>query len=328
VKIICPMPVGNGAFIAHQLLAERIPGYAMRPYHPAWTMLPFLLPLIGDREADILHTVPDYALFFHRRGMPMVLTFQNYVLDKAMRHYSSALQYCHYQTDLKWFTRLALRRASVVTAVSRYTAELVRRDLGYDGEIRCIYNGVDTGRFHPGKQRPQSRGPIKVLFCGNLSRRKGAHLLPDIARRLQSDIQILYTRGLRAHSPLPALPNLIDLGMIRHADMPELMRSVHLLLFPTFREGFGLVAAEAMATGLPVIATNCSSLPELVEDGRGGYLCAPGDVAAFADRISQLAENPGLRNEMGEYNRARAERLFSLDRIVRQYQALFEEIKS
>ncbi len=107
--------------------------------------------------------------------------------------------------------------------------------------------------------------------------------------------------------------------------MPELYRHADLLLFPTVREGFGLAAAEAMACGLPVVATDCSSIPELVVDGKGGFLCQTGNTEQFAARINELAESASLRRQMGEYNRARVEEKFTLQRMVNEYRTLFEE---
>jgi len=87
-----------------------------------------------------------------------------------------------------------------------------------------------------------------------------------------------------------------------------------------------LAVAEAMACGLPVVTTNCSSLPELVDDDKGGFLCPLGDVQIFADKINQLADDARLRREMGEYNRARIEKAFTMDRMVKEYQCLFDEV--
>ena len=110
--------------------------------------------------------------------------------------------------------------------------------------------------------------------------------------------------------------------------MPTVYQNADILLFPTVREGFGLAAAEAMSCGLPVVATDCSSLPELIDDGKGGFLCPLGDVDVFAEKINFLAENPQLRREMGEYNRTRVEKMFTLDRMVGEYQKLFDEVLS
>ncbi|MEI6610843.1 MAG: glycosyltransferase family 4 protein, partial [Deltaproteobacteria bacterium] len=136
------------------------------------------------------------------------------------------------------------------------------------------------------------------------------------------------TRGLRGGFSLPDLANLKNLGRISIEDMPKLYRNCNILLFPSVREGFGLAAAEAMSCGIPVVATDCSSLPELIDDGKGGFLCPLGDVDAFADKIRYLAENSQLRREMGDYNRAKVEKMFTLDRMIGQYKELFEEVLS
>lgn len=77
-----------------------------------------------------------------------------------------------------------------------------------------------------------------------------------------------------------------------------------------------------------MVATDCSSLPELIDHGKGGFLCPLGDVDAFAEKVNLLAESPALRREMGEYNRAKVERLFTLERMVLEYEELFEKVIS
>jgi len=327
MKIISPIPSGCGAYVLHKSLEAGIEGYRVWDYSPYWEYFPFALPLLrGGEKPDLVHTTPDHGLFFHRKGIPLVITAHHIVLDDFMQAYSTPLQRLHYKTDLRCFTLASLKRASVVTSISMSTAKMLRDELGYDKDIRIIYNGIDTNRFLPPSVPPQKTGEIRVLFAGNLTRRKGANLLPAIASRLQPDVRIYYTRGLRKTSPLPALPNLIDRGYIPAEDMPALYRNADILLFPTVREGFGLAAAEAMACGLPVVATDCSSLPELIDDGKGGFLCPLGDVGAFAEKINFLAENPELRREMGDYNRAKVEKMFTMDRMVMQYRELFEEV--
>jgi glycosyltransferase involved in cell wall biosynthesis len=234
------------------------------------------------------------------------------------------LQRIHHQTDLRFFTRKALSAATVVTAVSHFTAKLVKKELGYGGNIQVIYNGVDTNRFFT-KQKKETV-LIKVLFSGNLTRRKGVGLLPLIADKLNANIEILYTTGLRTKKKLPPHPNLKNIGAVPYSYMPKVYQDADILLFPTAREGFGLAAAEAMACGLPVVATNCSSLPELIVDGKGGYLCELGNVDEFAARINELSASPSLRRKMGEYNRTKVEKVFTLDRMIKEYQDLFQEV--
>ena len=83
-----------------------------------------------------------------------------------------------------------------------------------------------------------------------------------------------------------------------------------------------------MACGMPVVASNCSSLPELISEGKGGFLCPVGDVVAFAEKINILTDAPNLRHEMGEYNRSKVEKLFTGQRMVSEYKDLFEQVLS
>lgn len=320
------MAIGNGAYVVHSILSKKIPDYYLQGYNPYLTLFPPFLSCLPSivKSPDIIHSTPDYARFFRRKKTPLVVTFHNYVLDGFMQKYSSFLQRIHYRTDLRLFTLNALRNAHTVTSVSNYTASLVKKDLDFSGDIKVIHNGIDTDAFSPIKKRESNK--IKVLFSGNLTRRKGAYLLGSIAEKLNKNIVIQYTTGLRTKFHLPEMASLENLGAISYQQMPKIYQQADILLFPTVREGFGLAAAEAMACGLPVVATNCSSLPELVVDGKGGYLCDLEDVEAFVRHINVLACSPQRRKEMGQFNRQKIVDDFSLLKMINSYKELFESI--
>jgi glycosyltransferase involved in cell wall biosynthesis len=258
----------------------------------------------------------------------MVVSFHNYVLDGWMLPYSSFLQRLHYRTDLRLFTVNALKKAHRVTAVSKFTAGLVRKDLAFLRPIKIIYNGVDSEFFRPKPSPRSDYGEIRVFFSGNLNRRKGAPWLAAIANRLQENVHIYFTHGLRTRNTLPHHDNLKPIGPVPFQEMSTRYHQMDVLLMPTVREGLSLSVLEAMSSGLPVIASDCSSLSEQIDNGRGGFLCPIGDVDAFADRINFLAESPKLRREMGEYNRAKVEKYFTLERMIKEYKNLFEEVLS
>jgi glycosyltransferase involved in cell wall biosynthesis len=328
-KIISPMANGSGAYVIHRLLENCIRDYRVLPYHPNWTLLPFVLPLVTKiNHAALVHTVPDYARFFYRASIPLIISFQNYVLDGWMRPYCSILQKIHYATDLRIWTRSAIKKAKKITAVSRFTADLVTKDMRLSGPIDIIYNGVNTNHFMPGPVERNNQKEICVFFSGNLTRRKGAHWIPEIARLLNKQITIYYTQGLRTRSTLPNLPNLRSIGAVEFEHMPHRYRQMDILLMPTVREGFSLAVLEAMACGLPVIASNCSSLPEQIDEGKGGFLCPVGDVQSFAEKINLLAESPRLRKEMGKYNRSKVEENFTKAKMLAGYTDLFETMLS
>jgi len=327
MKIISPIATGNGAFILHKRLEEGIEGYKVEAFNPKMTFFPPLLYPIGRAKiSDIIHTTHDYAVFHKKRGVPMVVTFHNYVLDLYMQAYSSPLQNLHYQTDLKWFTKKSVELATELTAVSQFTADLARSELGLLKPIKVIYNGVNESVFTPSKRSSINKKIIRVLFSGNPTTRKGAHWLPSILEKLNQNVEVLYTAGLRDFKGLSCHPRLLNLGKVPYERMPELYQSVDILLFPTVREGLPLAVMEAMACGLPVVATNCSSLPELIDHGEGGFLCGLGDVGDFANKINLLAGDYQLRKEMGEYNREKVEREFTLGRMISEYQQLFAKV--
>lgn len=97
------------------------------------------------------------------------------------------------------------------------------------------------------------------------------------------------------------------------------------LILPTVREGDSLAVLEAMGSGLPVVASACSSLPERIEHGKGGYLCDIGDIDGFVKAIQNLSDSQ-LRHRQGEFNRDRAEKEFSLTRMTRRYERLFSDL--
>ncbi|NOR40939.1 MAG: glycosyltransferase, partial [Gammaproteobacteria bacterium] len=251
MNIFSPMATGNGAHVVHKMLEAGIPGYRVCSYNPWWTLAPPVLSLLcRSARQDIVHSTPDYAIFNARKDTPLVITFHNYVLDAYMAGYSSPMQRLHYATGLKWFTEKACRRADVITAVSKYTAQLITTELNPGKNIRVIYNGIDEHAFTPGKTGQRPDKTFKVLFSGNLSRRKGIDLLPGILKQLNPGIELVYTTGLRCKQRLPEHPALTCVGQVPYSEMPELYRQADILLFPTVREGFGLAAAEAMACGL------------------------------------------------------------------------------
>jgi glycosyltransferase involved in cell wall biosynthesis len=273
---------------------------------------------------SIVHAPPDHAILVTPASSRLVVTLHNYYLDPEFRGSGSLIQRIHYRTDLRWLTRRAVERADVVTAVSSYIAKLACADLGFRGKIEVIPNGIDLTRFSPS---PAAHRGVRILFCGNMLARKGAHLLAPIAARLLPDIELWIASGLRGAPQRGSCPaNVRMLGPVPHAEMPALYHQIDILLLPTLREGFGLVVAEAMASGLPVVATRCSAIPELVDHEKGGFLAAAGDVEQFADYLNRLAQDAVLRKTMGDYNRLRAEARFNEEAMVARYASVFRNL--
>ncbi len=328
MKIWSPMPTGNGAYVLHRTLSQNITRYTLQGYNPKLTFLPLLLKLMAPEVLpDIVHTTPDYGIFF-RKQCPFVLTFHNYVLDSFMHQYSTPLQKIHYKTDLKWFISRALELPNVtLTAVSNFIADTVKSELDIDQAVHVIRNGIDTEKFSPAFISG-SGDRIRVLFSGNASPRKGVQWLDAIADRIKDIADIYIATGLRGRIFRFNSSNIKLVGQVASDDMPALYNKMDILVFPTVREGFGLVAAEAMACGLPVVCTDGSSLPELVDHEQGGFRIPLGNTGLFADAINELSSNRELRVQFGEYNRRKIIENFSLERMVNGYEQLFSKIES
>lgn len=325
-SVFSPLPRGSGAERVHRTLGQALPGYRVIAYSPHLEYFPMALAAFRRARRSLTHVPPDHAVLVAPRTGRLFVTFHNYVLDEGMAPYRSAVQALHYKMDLRFLIERALKRADAVSAVSHATAALVQEDLGYGGEIQVIPNGIDTRIFRPVATAGRTSEPVRVLFSGNPTRRKGATWLPGIAALLESGAEIAVTGGLRETDAVRAAPGIRALSRVEPRDMPVLYRRFDLLLAPTVREGMSLSVLEAMASGLPVVASDIPSIREIVDPNKGGILCPVGDVGAFAAAIDRLAAAPVLRKQMGEYNRTRIESEYTVGHMVERYRTAFAQV--
>ena len=294
-----------------------------------YNFFPFLLPLKlrGNwaGRARLVHSGSRAGFALRASGRPLVVTVHHMVADPAFRPYARPAQRLFHRVE-HIYDSLSISGADAVTCVSDYTRRRVVQFYGRT-DARVIYNGVDTNLFHPLPEgRPDGFRPFRLLFVGNRTRRKGTDLLAPLMERLGPGYALWYSGGQRSGDVPIQIPGSVALGQLSVHDLVRAYNACHALIFPTRLEGFGLAVAEAMACGLPVVTSDCSSLPELVVEEQGGYLCPVDDVEALAAAVQRLAENPELCREMGAFNRARAENLFSLRRMAKDYRLLYAEL--
>ncbi|MHB8879090.1 MAG: glycosyltransferase family 4 protein [Myxococcaceae bacterium] len=213
--------------------------------------------------------------------------------------------------------RVSLLRATGLAGVSSYIRDKERARFGLPRwRVRTIHNGVDVERFHP---RPPPDHPGLTLFgAGYLIRNKGYHhLLAALSRLGRQDLRLRLAGDGPELSSLSRLAQELGLsGRVEllglRDDLPELLSGADLFVHPTLFDAFGLAVAEAMACGLPVIASRVGGVPELVLDEETGLLVAPGDVAGLARAIERLAADPGLRSQLGRAGAHRIRASFDL----------------
>ena len=297
--------------------AEYLPWSVKAPTPPAW--------------ANITHTNPWLHKRFIPRELPCATTLNSCVHDPALRPYKSWAQTLYHRHALYHRERENLARASIVTAVSNYTAETCKKVFNYE-DIVTIYNWIDTDTFVPATSRAR-HGPFRLLFVGSLRLLKGADVLPSIMERLGPGYELHFTGTLEELAKFGHLPgNLKPLGrLVKLDEVISAYQNSDALLFPTRLEGLSLVALEAMSCGLPIVASDIASLPELVTSGETGILCKQDDVDGFVNAIVELSEHPEATAKMAKLARQRAINEFSeaasIDRYISIYFSLVRASK-
>lgn len=196
--------------------------------------------------------------------------------------------------------------------------------------VHLLYKGIDLARFHPRARAPADG---TVGFAGQLIERKGLGTLMAAWSLLESRPEGGGARRLLIAGQGPLRARLETWrGGLRHPDAVELRghleelapfyHELDVLAMPSLSEGFGLVAAEAGACGVPVVASGASSLPEIVEDGVTGLLVPPLDAPALAAALRRLLDNGDLAAELGNAARARVAARFDREDTLTSLLAL------
>jgi len=220
------------------------------------------------------------------------------------------------------------RRARAAACVVVCNADAARAVREAGGEVRLVPHGVDLDRFAPVLRAP--RGPVRLLAVGRLVEKKGFGVLLRAAARLRVPYQLRVVgdgpERERLASLAAAAGDAVELiGARTHAELPVAFRWAEVLVVPSIvdargdRDGLPNVVLEAMASGLPVVASDVAALPTAVVDGSTGVLVPPGDVDRLARALEDLAVDPARRQRLGRAGRLRAEREFDVRRATRRF---------
>ena len=195
---------------------------------------------------------------------------------------------------------------------SRFTAQSLAERGIPPAQVHVVPYGVDAGSFPQRAAAPSVGQPFTVIFVGSLSQRKGLADLLAAARLLKTKaIRVLLCgRGIvdaRLISEYSEINVEVKVGRSR-ADLVRYMHGADVLALPSLAEGFGHVILEAMACGLPVIATPHTCAPDVIDDGKQGFIVPLRDAEAIAERLSWGADNRAALAAMGEAAAARARR--------------------
>jgi L-malate glycosyltransferase len=235
-------------------------------------------------------------------------------------------------------TQFSIRKSDGLTAVSEYLQQEThdKFDIPLD-DIRVIPNFVDLDRYsrdaYPCHRSKLAREGERIIT--HISNFRGVKRVDDVVRVFARIARSMPARLLlvgdgpdrvKAHDIAEAegvLDRVLFLG--KQNSVAELLSCSDLFLLPSENEAFGLVALEAMACGVPVIATRTGGIPEVVADGVSGYLAAIGDVDAMAESGLALLNDPDAWKRFSAAARRDAER-FSADRVVADYESFYAEV--
>ncbi|GGK24644.1 glycosyl transferase [Caldalkalibacillus thermarum] len=243
-----------------------------------------------------------------------------------------------YDETLKEMIRYGIEQSDLVTAVSDHLIAETYEVLNVSKDIYKVYNFVDHRQY----ERPantlfkQQYAPQGEKLLVHISNFRPVKRVLDVAKIFQivrtkipaklifigegPDFTKVY-HWLREHQLDPYVHFLGKLD-----DVAEILFQIDLMLLPSEKESFGLVALEAMACGVPVIASNAGGIPEVVEHGRTGLIYPIGDIEGMAEGAVTLLSRPDVYSRFSQAAVERARTLFAADNILEQYLSLYRMV--
>jgi glycosyltransferase involved in cell wall biosynthesis len=318
------------------LIAGRFPeGAAVYCFdaRPNELRLPFRLArLIRDVRPEVVHARnwgawPDTALgcLLARRRTPLILSFHG--LGRA-----------NYMPLRRRLASMVLSRmASRLFTVSNDSKALITSKWGWPADrVTVIPNGVDTEDFHPSNESHERESRLIVGTVGNLRPIKNhALLIRACAALVQQgrDLEVRIAGEGEERDRLCALADSLGLNgrlkLFGHTDrVARFLQQLDIFVLSSDSEQHPNALNEAMACGLPAVATRVGSVPELLDEGRCGIIVPPGDVEQLTRALTKVAEDRVLRRVLGTAARQRACATYSLTKMLDEYEQLYRRFCS
>jgi glycosyltransferase involved in cell wall biosynthesis len=246
-----------------------------------------------------------------------------------------------------WLDKLLYRLSDRILVASKASRQVVMKAEGIPSRyITVVYNGVDVEQFAPRPDGPEVRRELGIPphaavvgTLGRLSADKGGQ--DDLLRAVASlvtapgDVHLLVIGDgpLRAElerlsADLSIAPHVTFAGQRTGPEVGRLLGAMDMFVLPSLREAFPVALLEAMAAGLPVVATRVGGIPEVVDDEVNGLLVSPGDITTLRLGIQRLLGDKGLAARLAGAGRERVITHFSLDRMVVRVEDLYMDLIS
>ena len=287
---------------------------------------------------DLVHDIQSlgYGLLGIRAlGLPVVTTVHHplsvdrqtsFERDRTLREALGTFEF--YPVEMQGFVARRLERVFTSSEVS---ARRIERDFGVRRErLAMVANGLDTELFSPDPSL--ARAPAELLCVGRASDpNKGVRTLIAALAKLPEPVTLtlvddLASEARRWAQEAGCAHRLTLTGRVETAALVQLYRRATLVVVPSRFEGFGLPAAEAMACGAPVVASEAGALPEVVGTGGGGVLVPPDAPDALAKAIAALLEQPDARRALSARARSRIEAAYAWPRVAERTAAEYQRV--
>lgn len=309
-----------------------------------WKIDPFLIPRLRRKikqgNHDIVHT---YMFTANTWGRISAMRW----LAKGAPHLIAAERSIdNWKKPIHWMFDRALSKKSdyVIANANNVRRFLIEKGKLPSHKIRVIHNGVDSSKFAAlvdRRDRPFSPVDLTILCVGRLDPVKGQDVLLDAVADISTglpDARIILVGGA-VYPPEKKFKSLLEEKLIRlgltsritmpgfHSDIRPFLRDADVMVLPSRREGFPNVIIEAMAAGVPVVATSVGGIPDIIDHEISGLVVPPDDKNALSDALRRSLTDQQLRTTLIAEGFLRANE-FPIEKMVKQHEDLYEEMLS
>jgi len=297
----------------------------------------FMKKLIHEKIAAVhIHTCSFWGYY---RSV-VYLLIAKILGVKVILHLHNAIDTFYFEESgllTRSVIKASLKLADVNVALSPNLAEIVRGIAGYTQNVDYIETGIPLDAFDGQLDRNSSLKDktIHVLTIGKLSKNKGTfdilRAIPRIVEEYQNICFHFIGHGdrdrIRQSADVTKILDYCDFtGSIDDEEKMRWLRNSDIFVLPSYAEGHPAVILEAMAVGLPVIATRVGAIPEVIVEGENGFTIEVGDVDALADRVIRLAGDGALRIQMGKNNVCKVREKYGIDTVFDKIGKMYNRI--
>lgn len=314
-------------------LPENLHLRILRTYGMLWGMNPItnVFPKLLEEDFDVVH-VHSYIFYMsNNAAATRLLRDFRYVLNfHGGVNHNGVPNSCYWKMWVKdhFFDRTigkaTVRLADKVLSISKSDLPLIKETFGADAEY--IPNAVSTDMFNPTSNESRT-----VTYVGKLEQWKGVEDLIEIFRNVNRELkdvkfQIVGNGSMAEKVRKESIPIHLT-GHIPHNAMPALYQNSAISVLPSFMEGAPTTCMESLACGVPCVATSVGDTPEIIKNGKSGYLLEPGNTEEFASCIVELLEDDALRRRMGAEGREHMVNNFSYDSVVKRMLEVYSRVE-